>query len=571
MKKNHLILILAFTFFLNNNASAQTQTYQWSAAFGSTANDIGYAVVTDASGNSYSTGFFSGTMDADPSAGVTLLASNGQEDVFITCYDEFGSFLWAKSFGGSGGDIGYSIGIDGTGNVIVCGVVEDTVDFDPGSGTATVISQGSTDLFLAKYDSQGNYIWAFSLGAPSDFNDAKDLCIDANENIYITGSFRSTLDFDPGSGIYNISSAGQYDSYFAKYTSAGAFVSAFAFGGSGTDRGLSAELDNTGFIIVSGYFSFTADLDAGIDSFNVTSVGGFDLFVVKYDTAGVFQWGFGTGDVSDDEAKCVDVDNSNNIYVAGYFFGNVDFEPGSGQTNILSSPTANSSFIVKYTSSGVLDYVKGINGAFDNTAYAINADDYFLKVAGSARGTTDFDPGSAVDTLTPVNARDIYAVRLDASSGFYDGTVLIGGTGQDDCYGLAWTSSGHLVLCGLFGGTADFDNGPLNTATVSQGLVDVFLASYFILTPGFAEYAFGNFTIYPNPATETITLKGEGNIFLPKKISLCNIIGEVLQSNSALSLSKSIQFSLKDIKPGVYFLKLEPMNEKMEIVRFVKL
>ncbi|MDG2907500.1 MAG: SBBP repeat-containing protein [Acidimicrobiales bacterium] len=136
------------------------------AVFGSASDsvEIGYSVAVDSSGNVYTAGLFRHTVDFDPGAGTTNLTSNGNYDGFVSKLDSSGDLVWAKSFGDTGTDGGYSVAVDSSGNVYTAGYFSDTVDFDPGSGTAELTSNAGVDAFVLKLDSSGNLATANPAG-----------------------------------------------------------------------------------------------------------------------------------------------------------------------------------------------------------------------------------------------------------------------------------------------------------------------------------------------------------------------------------------------------------------------
>jgi hypothetical protein len=143
---------------------AQSAAYQWAKRMGGSDSDQGNAIATDANGNVYVTGDFEGTADFDPSAGTANLTSTGTLDIFLAKYDASGNLLWANRMGGQLTDRGNSLAVDGSGNVVVTGGFRGIVDFDPSVGTANLTSVGNQDIFVAKYDASGNYLWANGMG-----------------------------------------------------------------------------------------------------------------------------------------------------------------------------------------------------------------------------------------------------------------------------------------------------------------------------------------------------------------------------------------------------------------------
>ncbi|MBI2967708.1 MAG: SprB repeat-containing protein, partial [Bacteroidetes bacterium] len=140
----------------------------------------------------------------------------GIYDIFFAKYDSNGNYLWAKSIGSTSDDISESIALDASGNAFIIGFFQGTADFDPSAGTANLTPVGNIDIFFAKYDSNGNYLWAKSIGSTSD-DFGNSIALDAGGNAFITGEFNGTADFDPSAGTANLTSVGGRDIFFAKY------------------------------------------------------------------------------------------------------------------------------------------------------------------------------------------------------------------------------------------------------------------------------------------------------------------------------------------------------------------
>ncbi len=209
-----LFVCMLALFGLSNNANAQA--LQWAKSMGGADPDYGLSIALDGSGNVYTTGFFEGTADFDPGAGVFNLTSAGYRDIYISKLDASGNFVWAKAMGGAFDDLGSSIAIDGSGNVYTTGYFSGTVDFDPGAGVFNLTSAGFEDIFISKLDASGNFVWANAMGG-ADPDYGSSIALDGSGNVYTTGFFEGTADFDPGAGVANLTSAGSSDIFVAKY------------------------------------------------------------------------------------------------------------------------------------------------------------------------------------------------------------------------------------------------------------------------------------------------------------------------------------------------------------------
>src|SRR5258705_498453 len=209
--------------------------------------------------------------------------------MFISKLDASGNFVWAKTMGGAGDPAGTSIAIDASANVYTTGWFSGTVDFDPGSSVFNITAvAGSSDIFISKLNSSGNFVWAKALGGGGE---GSALALDVSGNIYATGHFYGTTDFDPGTGTFNLTSSGStYDIFVSKLNNAGNFVWAKQIGGTSNDEGYSVATDVSGNVYIIGGFQGAVDFDPGAGTFNLTSAGAYDIFISKLDDLGNFIW-----------------------------------------------------------------------------------------------------------------------------------------------------------------------------------------------------------------------------------------------------------------------------------------
>lgn len=327
---------------------------------GFSSDDEGPSIAVDDSCNVYTIGFFNGTVDFDPGAGTVNQTTAGGRDIFIQKLDSAGNFLWVRSIGGSSTDQGASIIPDHSGNLYITGSFEDTADFDPGTGTANLISAGNADVFVEKLDASGNFIWAKSMGGTGpDYG--KSIVVDASGNTYVVGSYYYDSDFDPGAGTFILTAAGHDDIFVQKLDASGNFVWAKSIAGPSYDVGFSIALDGLGNVYTTGYFGETVDFDPGFGTFNITSAGYLNFFVLSLDTSGNFVWANSCGGVSGDVGYSIAADVSGNVYTTGTFEGTIDFDPGAGTTN-LTSIGVSDIFVQKLSqTTGINETVNDIN------------------------------------------------------------------------------------------------------------------------------------------------------------------------------------------------------------------
>lgn len=385
--------------------------FLWARSFGSSAYDEGYAIHATASGTVYLTGSFEGTVDFDPGPGIANLSAVDDEDVFVLHLDAAGGLLWARSFGGNNDDEGYGIHVDATGNVYTTGYFRGTVDFDPGPGTATLSSVLFDDVFVQKLDPAGNFLWARSFGGLSN-DKGYGIDVDASGNVYTTGTFFGPVDFDPGAGTTNLSSAGLDDIFVQKLDASGNFLWASAFGGIGADGGYAISVDAAGNAYTTGYFRGTVDFDPGAGTATLSAAGLSDIFVQKLDAAGNFLWARAFGDDDDDEGQSITLDAAGDVYTTGSFEGTVDFDPGPGTTN-LSAGDDEDVFILKLDAAGNFFWAASFGGNGDDEGYGIHVDGSGnVYTTGYFAGTADVDPGAGVTNLSSAGGTDIFVHKL---------------------------------------------------------------------------------------------------------------------------------------------------------------
>ncbi|MBX2960245.1 MAG: T9SS type A sorting domain-containing protein [Flavobacteriales bacterium] len=386
--------------------------FVWAKKWGGAIDDEAFSMFIDKDRNIYVTGYFQGTVDFDPSSGVFNLSATSGKDLFIFKLDSLGNFLWAKKMGESGANTGVqrgkSIVVDEAGNIITVGDFVSTTDFDPGSGIYSLSSANlSMDVFVSKLDSDGNFIWAKSFsGANEDV--ATCVKLDRSGNIYISGYFSPNVDFDPGPGSYIVPTAGSFDAFIVKLDSNGNFNWVKTIGGSGADYANAIALDSIGNIYVTGNFQGTADFDPGPSTFNLTSMGNLDIFILKLDSFGDFVWAKNMGGNNFDEGKSITVDLDGSVYTVGLFYDVSDFNPDLGTYN-LTSLGISDAFILKLDSFGNFIWAKSIGGGGHDLINFISLDIYGNSyITGKFSYTVDFDFGlgtyNLVSTGSIINA-----------------------------------------------------------------------------------------------------------------------------------------------------------------------
>lgn len=573
MKKLLLLAALLMTGFFGNGQTV----LNWSQKlYGNSSQVYGpYAlnnvIANDASGNIYAIGDFhlagSAIIDMDPGPGVFNLNVNAG-DVYISKTDEAGNFIWARQMGGTTAGIAFasSITLDSYGNIYITGKVGfGFYDFDPSPtiNTLTYAPDGQSN-FIEKLNLDGSLNWVKLIKNPyaESYDQINDISVDASGNIYATGSYRLNADFDPGSGVVNLSDATDaFIQIFAlKLDSSGNFVWAKAFkqssGGSSINIGAhSIKSDTSGNVYICGFFAQgVTDFDPGVGVLNKTSVNTISLFITKLNATGDLVWvntyeKIGYSSIGF-ESKLV-LDAANNPIVLDYSYIN-----GDSTNSVLKLNGATGANIWTKSITGVTVIINQNLSNFgfcESNGMTLDASGN-IYIAGKFSNTVDFDPGVAVFTMTtaadPNNGTgdDGYIEKLDADGNFVWANK-IGGLGSDYVSNILVCPSGKVVIKGKAG-----VGGFSRTTTTSEGS---FIASY--TQPALATSQFeldNNISIYPNPTTGDFNIKINEDL-MNAKVSIYNILGQQIKTFS-LKANESIH----NLEKGIYLLEIEKDGNK---------
>ncbi len=484
------ILLLISALFYLVNTSAQAPILNWANRIGDSANDEGYGIVEDSNGNVYITGIYENyTVDFDPGPNFEGSSNQGGNDCFILKLDEFGNYVWAKTFGGSGDEESYAIAINHDGDVIVTGNFEGTVDFDPNSGTQFITATSTSDVFVLCLDSNGNFNWVSTYGGGPSTSNA--LVIDNDNNPIITGHFWGTIDFDPNSGIDTLQTSSAFtDLFVIKMDPNGQTLWAKSINGPQHVLGEGICVDPLNDILLTGTFMDSADFDPGLNAVYRSVVGDRDIFILKLDPNGDFIWVKTMGG-SDSNARgySITTDTIGNIYSTGRFFDTVDFDPGINTFN-LSTPNSNSSsYVQKLNQNGDFIWAKATQGLSYDVARSIHVNNEGdCYVGGLFKGTVDFDPGNGLFNLVSNSNTSTFIQKLDSSGNFLWAVPFLSnsnttfGTGRN----CIWINEfGNVFLTGKFRQTVDFDpqNGTYDLSSDSPNTYDAYMLKLFECQP----------------------------------------------------------------------------------------
>jgi len=359
----------------------------WAKAMGGQYYEDGSSIAVDpaGSGDVYISGFFSGTVDFDPGVEIFYLTAGESSSIFISKLDRSGNFVWAKSIVGTDdGDVSVrSMAVDpsGSGDVYLTGYLEGAVDFDPSAETFNLTAAGCWDIFISKLDGSGNLVWAKTMSG-TDCEQGRSIILDpaGSGNVYTTGFFDGTVDFDPGEGVFKLTSEGGRDIFISKLDTSGNFIWVKAMGSTGFGYGdgysIAVNPSESGGVYTTGYFQGTVDFDPGEGTFNLTPAGNADIFISKLDDSGNFVWAKSMGGTLSGFGTSITVDPSGGegVYTTGWFHGTVDFDPGLETFNLTAVDAISDVFISKLDGSGNFEWAKSFGGTRSDFCQSISLD-----------------------------------------------------------------------------------------------------------------------------------------------------------------------------------------------------
>lgn len=334
-----------------------TGGFDWVVNGGGTSTDRGNAVACDANGNVYVTGFFNGT----GTFGSSSITSAGSQDVFVAKYNSGGNLQWVVRAGGAGADIANGISIDNSGNVLIAGQFSGVSTF----GTTTLTSVNSSiDIFVAKISSAGSFIWA-KQGAGKFEDRALSISCDGSGNSYVTGQFSDTLTIDQ---THN--NAMQNAIFVLKLSSTGSETWFKIVGGGGFNICYDIITDNSGNSYITGDYQGTLTF-FGSPPLALTSTENFKSFIAKYSASGSVSWAQKIGSSNEISARSIDIDNSGNAYIVGYFECILDeFSLQYGEAT-FNSVGEEDIYMAKYSSSGNFIHAKHLGNSSEAKANGV--------------------------------------------------------------------------------------------------------------------------------------------------------------------------------------------------------
>jgi hypothetical protein len=406
--------------------------------------------------------------------------------------------------GSSGQDGIWDIAIDTAGNQYICGYFTGTVDIDPGPGVYNLTmpaGQTQPDAFLLKLDANGNFVWAKSFGGTVDAERvARGLQLDHLGNVYVFGYYGNNIRFTAGGTLWSTSASGSGNSspFLVKFNPSGNLLWGYGWSGITNSDGFiyDIQIDQTLNIYAAGLYQGTIDFDPIVGSANViskTSVGLYDMFLLKISQTGEIKKVKTNGSVGHDGFSGIALSENNTLFIGGTFSNTLDVDWGAGVSNI-TSVDAIDLFVIKLDTALNFKWVKPFGGQGIEYMRDLKRRNGTLAILGSFFQNIDLDPSpNTSSTHTSNGDRDCFVQRLD-TNGNYILSKSFGGIGLDEGTSI-FLDDLNMSIAGRFNNTVDFDPSPTGTYIISSNggndgyILDLDSNGNFISAAGFGSSA----------------------------------------------------------------------------------
>lgn len=385
------------------------------------------------------------------------------------------NFKWAKGYGGTSNDAFKGITTDGQKNAISVGASNSVFT----TTTSTITNNGGSDVLIIKNDFLGNLVWAQSFGSTG--NDVgNSITVDGANNIYVCGSFSGNMIV----GTNTLTSVGGLDMFVIKLSPTGSVLNALSYGGSGDDSYSSIAVNTNGDLFIGGYFSNSINFGTG----SISSAGGHDLVITKFNSSFTNLWVKKTGGTVDDEVSALCIDKVGNIFVTGKFqntfsfptLTQVPFPLATASGHLLNgNPNGPDIFVLKQSAStGDFIWATPIWSGNTESSYGITCDDAgnACYVVGDFSSSSSFGQGASATNTN--GGSDGFLAKFDGNASPPAPSCLfikpIGGTGNESARKVAYSKKG-IAVTGNFAGVSTFGNGISLTA---YGSNDAFISLY---------------------------------------------------------------------------------------------
>ena len=515
---------------------------QWGTYYGGSGDENEYSCTTDAFGNVY----LAGHTTTNAGTSIANLGSHqsvfgGSYDAFLVKFNSAGIRQWGTYYGGSGDDYGYSCATDASGNVYLAGFTNTNAgtSISTSGSHQSAYGGGNSDAFIVKFNSAGIRQWGTYYGGSAGYDIGNSCATDASGNFYMAGTSGATSGTSIATaGSHQSAPGGGGDAFLVKFNSAGVRQWGTYYGGVGGDAGYSCATDASGNVFMAGYTNTNSGTSIANFGSHQSSFGGgnYDAFLVKFNSAGIRQWGTYYGGSGDDYGYSCATDASGNVYLAGFTNTNAGTSISTSGSHQSAYGGYADGFLVKFNSAGIRQWGTyyggtGIEGGY-SCATDASGNVYMAGFTDTPSGTSIANLGSHQSAFGG-GSEDAFLVKLtdciSPTITVNSGTICVGQSFTINPTGAnTYTiQGGNSVVSPSINTTYSV----IGTNTLSGCISQAFATSSLIVNPNptitvnNGTICSGqNFTINPNGAN-TYTIQGGNSVVSPSINATYTVIG----------------------------------------------
>lgn len=532
---------------------------------GSTLIDAGQSIAYDQNNSLIVYGSFSEDMDFDPGVGVSTINPLGSPDLFLAKYQQDGTLDWAFNLGRIALTNGMSpsgLLIDHNNDILISGSFSNNVDFDPSSTTEMRTSEGGKDAFVAKYSSDGDFMWVNTYGSIF-FEYGEVLGLSSEGDIYLALRYNGEIDVDPGDAeVILTPQPGASDAALVKYNAAGEYQWNYAISTPDNDNISCISVSSTGMVAVG------STINGSNSGFNERDM---QISMLQADGTPVWEYNFANYEKSNSIKKIVFTDDNASIIVGGRIEGDTDFDPSDGAMTI--DPLFADPFFAKYeVSNGALIWARYIQSAgTEDYLSGLTVSGSSVIVTGSFDNTATFNTGDFTSQKVSAGGSDIYMAAYSSEDGSYIGAEIFGGAGSEVSSDAQFLPDGNMAMTGSYSNTLQLDSD--QSPIPSLGYTDVFFGEFsyqIVVSDGLKGVDAGiSISMYPIPAKNTLNIDINNSKFSGKmEVKIMNVVGQIVL-NKTFDMTSTKSLNVSQLNSGVYIIDFNIDGQRFS-KRFVK-
>lgn len=531
MKKNTILFLLLSSFLMH----AQVPNWQWAVTTGADENNFAKDIAHDSQGNVYMTGMFNSS--AIEFGSVMLNNSGFGTEIFIAKYSPSGSVLWAKSFGAGSLDDAWGIAADSNGNCYITGKYLGTsISF----GNITLTNpQGQYNMFIVKFDVDGNVVWARNNGGTIGAVEAEDIAVDAQNNVIVAGYYGGSIIFDD----VTLASSGNANLFIVKYNSEGDVLWATNRNEIISNRADGIDVDAEGNIYITGNYA-----QSGLFGLQLSN-NGTNVYVAKFDAMGNFQWAsapaaFNSGS---NYSYDVHVTAGGKVVIAGsYKTETLQF----GDTILTRNGLNDDTFVAQYSASGEFEWAKSIGGTKDDRGYKLGSDSSGNVYVNGYFESDDLSFGGVALTKNNNYSKWSFVAKYSNAGNEIWAAKVVNSTtfSTSPNGGLTVDASDNVYVAG-----GAMDDCAFGTITIEDG--GIFLAKMGNNTAGVDGFIKNTIKIHPNPVNDVLAISSAEKILT---VAVYNTLGQ-----KVMLTANSDTVDVSSLQAGLYIVEVTSDKGRM--------